>query len=263
MKRRKGMKHLILCTAGFLMMTTVAFAGHPLVTDDTGTAGKGNGQVEIGVAFFHDKDEVDEATTIEAKGGETAVGFAVGFLENLDIVLGVPYIWFHVDENDVCMDREDGLSDISLDLKWRFFERDGWSVALKPGISLPTGDDDKGLGAGRAAYRMFFISTKEFEPAAVHLNLGYIRNENKADERLDLWHVSVAAEVEVVKDLKLLSDVGVERSPVKGSDNHPSFALAGLSYDVSERITLDMGIRFGLTSSEDDVQYLVGMTINF
>ena len=48
-------------------------------------------------------------------------------------------------------------------------------------------------------------------------------------------------EVEVVKKLKLMANIGVERSPEKGSDNHPSFALAGISYDLSERITIDGG----------------------
>lgn len=254
---------MILCTMVFLMMTTAAFAGHPLVTDDAGTAGKGKGQVEIGVAFFHDKDEVDEATTVKIKGGETAAGFTVGLLENLDVVLGAPYAWFSVDENDVRTERADGLSDIAFDIKWRFFEKDGWALAMKPGISLPSGDEDRGLGAGRAAWRMFFIGTKEFEPAAVHFNLGYIRNENKADERLDLWHASVAAEVEVVKDLKLLANISVERSPEKGSDNHPSFALAGISYDLSKGITIDGGVKFGLTAPEDDVTYLAGLTIRF
>jgi hypothetical protein len=55
--------------------------------------------------------------------------------------------------------------------------------------------------------------------------VGYIRKENKVGERLDLWHASVAAELEVIKNLKLLANIGVERSPEKGSDNHPSFAL--------------------------------------
>lgn len=51
----------ILSAVGFFM-TTVAFAGHPLVTDDTCTQGKGNGQVEVGLAFFYDKDSLDEWT---------------------------------------------------------------------------------------------------------------------------------------------------------------------------------------------------------
>jgi hypothetical protein len=30
-----------------------------------------------------------------------------------------------------------------LELKWRFFEKDGLSFALKPGIAFPTGNEKK------------------------------------------------------------------------------------------------------------------------
>ncbi|MBN1664303.1 MAG: transporter [Deltaproteobacteria bacterium] len=248
---------------GFLMITTVAFAGHPLATDDAGTSGKGKGQVEIGVSFFEDKDDADEAITMKAKGGEIAIGFAVGVLEMMDVVMGVPYVWYFVDENGVRVEKANGLSDISFDVKWCLFEKDGWVLALKPGVSLPSGDEDNGLGAGRADWRIFFIGTKEFEPAALHVNVGCLRNENKTDERLNLWHASLAAEVEVVRRLKLMANICVERSPEKGSDNHPSFALGGISYDVSERVTIDAGVKIGLTDPADDVAYLTGITVKF
>lgn len=251
----------ILSLLGVLMMTTAAFAGHPLVTDDAGTAGKGKGQVEVGISFFHDKDKADELTSFKTDGGEVAIGLTVGLLDTLDVVLCFPYSWFFAAENDNRVDRADGLSDINFDLKWRFFEKDGWALAWKPGISLPSGDEDRGLGAGRTAYRMFFIATKELEPVALHLNLGYIRNENNADEHRDIWHASLAAEYEVIKDLKLLANVGMVSNPASDSSKHPAFALGGVSYNVSERITVDAGVKFGLTSPETDVTYLAGITI--
>ena len=257
------MKHVILSVMGFFLMTTVAFAGHPLVTDDTGTQGKGKGQVEVGLSFFSDKDKVADATTFKTEGGDVAVGVTIGLLDSLDIVLGVPYAWYILDENDARVDRADGLSDIGFDAKWRFFEKNGWSLALKPGVSVPTGDEDKGLGAGRTSYRMFFIGTKEFEPVAIHANIGYIRNENNSEERKDIWHVSVATEVEVIKDLKLLANIGVERNPDTASENRPAFVLGGVSYDVSEKITIDAGVKYGLTSPETDWTYLTGLTIKF
>ncbi|KFN37806.1 hypothetical protein KN63_07995 [Smithella sp. F21] len=255
------MKRLILSMAGFFLMTTVAFAGHPLVTDDTGTQGTGRGQVEFGLSFFKDKDEADEMTTFKAEGGDMAVGVTIGLLDSLDIVMGVPYVWYSLEENDSRIGRESGISDISFDVKWRFFEKNGWSLALKPGLSLPTGDEDRGLGAGRTSYRLFLIGTKEFESVAFHVNGGYIRNENNFEERQDIWHVSVAAEVEVIKDLKLMANAGMERNPDPSSDNHPAFALGGISYDVSEKVTLDAGLKYGLTSTETDWTVLTGLTI--
>jgi|GEM_PF-5264623 len=59
------------------------------------------------------------------------------------MVLTVPYQF---------LEETDGISDISLELKYRFYEKGGLSFALKPRISFPTGDEDKGLGAGETTY---------------------------------------------------------------------------------------------------------------
>ncbi|MBN1475050.1 MAG: transporter [Syntrophaceae bacterium] len=257
------MKHLILSLVGLFSMCMVAYAGHPLMTDDTGTQGKGHVQAEAGLSFFYDKDKVDEVTKVETKGGEAAVSLAVGLFEPLDVVLGAPYVWYSIKENGTRVGREDGIADIALDVKWRFFEKNGWSLAIKPGISVPSGDEDKGLGTGRVGYSLFFIGTKEIESIAIHTNLGYILNENKFDERKDLWHASVAAEVEIIKNLKLMANVGIERNPDPESDNHPAFVLGGVSYDVSDKIILDAGVKYGLTSTEDDWNVLAGLTTRF
>jgi len=188
---------------------TVSYAAHPLITDDAGTQGKGKVQIEINSEFSRDKEKED-GVIIKERGGELATIISYGITDNADIVLGIPYQWFRIKEDGDTVEKEDGISDMSLELKWRFFEKDGLSLALKPGITLPTGDEDKGLGTGRVTYRLFFITTKEIEPWAFHLNLGYIRNENKVDERKDLWHLSLASEVEVIKDPKAVANIGIE-----------------------------------------------------
>lgn len=257
------MKRLVLSIMGLLLMTTSAFAGHPLVTDDTGTQGKGKVQVELGMSYFYDKDKIDDWTTFKAEGGDVGIGITVGVLDTVDIVVGLPYAWFSVKENDVRIEREGGIADITFDAKWRFFDKNGWSLAVKPGVSVPSGDEDSGLGAGRATYRLFLIGTKEIEPFAIHVNVGYIRNENVLEERKDLWHASAAVEVEIIKDLKLMANVGTERNPDSGSNTHPAFALAGISYDVSEKITLDAGVKYGFTTTETDWTGLAGITVRF
>lgn len=166
-------------------------------------------------------------------------------------------------ENGDVIEKEDGVSDMSVELKWRFFEKDGLSLALKPGITLPTGDDDRGPGTGRVGYSLFFITTKEIEPWAFHLNLGYIRNENKVDERKDLWHASLAGEFEVVKDLKVVGNIGVERNPDKGSNTHPAFILGGLIYSISEDLDIEIGVKGGLNKPETDLTILAGIASRF
>jgi len=60
-----------------------------------------------------------------------------------------------------------------------------------------------------------------------------------------------------------MANVGVQRNPATASDNHPAFLLGGISYDVSEKITLDAGVKYGLTPTETDWMALTGLTVKF
>lgn len=242
----------------FLVFADASYAAHPLISDDTGTMGKSNTQIEFNFEFSYDREREDGVRTKET-GVEIASYLSHGITDSIDIVLGVPYQWYRIKEDGVLVEKENGLSDVSLEIKWRFYERDGLSFALKPGITLPTGDDDKGLGQGRPGYSVFFITTKELEPWAFHVNLGYIRNENKHDERKDIWHASLAAEAEVIKNLTAVANIGVERNPDSGSSVHPAFVLGGIIYSISENIYLDFGIKKGLNKPEADYAVLAGI----
>ncbi|MFZ5997119.1 MAG: transporter [Nitrospirota bacterium] len=239
----------------------VSFAAHPLITDDSGTQGKGKFQVEVNSEFSYDKEKEDGITTKE-RVSELSTILSYGVADNVDVVLGVPYQWIRTEEDGVTAS-VDGISDVSLEIKWRFYEKDGLSFALKPGITLPTGDDEDGLGAGRATYGLFFISTKELEPWAFHLNLGYIRNENEVDERKDIWHASLASELEVIKNLSAVANIGIERNTDSASDSYPVFILGGIIYSITENLDVDFGVKAGLNKSETDYALLAGMAIRF
>lgn len=250
-----------------LLWSGLAFAAHPLITDDTGTQGKGKFQLEVNSEFNYDK-ETEEGVTTKETGGEVATALSYGITDSIDVVLGTPYQWSKVKEDGDVTSKEDGISDMSLELKWRFYEKDGLSLALKPGITLPTGDEEKGLGTGRATYGLYFITTKEIEPWAFHLNLGYTRNEYKLqededDNRKDIWHASLAGEVEVVKNLKVVANIGVERNPDEASSTHPAFILGGLIYSLSENFDIDFGIKGGLNKPETDYSILAGIAWRF
>lgn len=253
----------ILTMAFVVLWYGSAFGAHPLITDDAGTQGKGKFQLEVNSELGFDKEKEEGVTTKETQSGEVATILSYGITENLDIVLGVPYQWFKVEEDGETVSKENGFSDVSLELKWRFYERKGLSFALKPGITFPTGDEKKGLGPGKETYSLFFITTKEIEPWAFHLNLGYIRNENKLDERKDIWHASLAGEVKVVKNLKFVGNVGMERNTDKTSNTHPAFILGGIIYSITENVDIDFGIKGGLNKPETDYSILAGIAWRF
>jgi len=241
----------------YFSLLSVTYAAHPLITDDTGTQGRGKFQIELNSEFAHEDEDGAKADTFQF-----ATIFSYGVSDSVDVVLGVPYQHIRLKE-DGQKDAQSGLSDISLELKWRFYEKDGLSFALKPGITLPTGDYEKGLGAGKFTYSVFFITTKEIEPWAFHLNLGYIRNENKVDERENLWHASLAGEIEALKDLKIVGNIGVEGNTDRTVDTHPVFVLGGIIYSISENLDIDFGIKGGLNKPETDYAVLAGLAWRF
>lgn len=247
--------------AAALCWSTAAHAAHPLITDDTGTQGKERFQIEVNSEFGYDKETVDGVTTKE-RASEIATVLSVGVSDTVDVVLGMPYQWVRTTEDGVTSSA-DGLADLSLEVKWRLYEKDGLGFAVKPGVTLPTGDDEEGLGTGRATYSLFLIGSKEAGPWAFHANLGYIRNDNKADERKDIWHASLAASVEAAKDLTLVGNIGIEGNPDRESNDHPAFVLGGLIYSLSERIDIDAGVKWGLNKAETDYAVLAGLTVRF
>ena len=254
----------LFCTVLFFAVGLVAtsYAAHPLITDDTGTQGKGKFQLEVNSEYNYDKETEEGATTKET-GGQTATTLSYGIVDSADLVLGIPYQWRRVKEDGAVVSNEDGFSDTTLELKWRFYEKNGLSLALKPGVIMPTGDEERGLGAGRIGYSAFFIADKETDPWAFHLNIGYKRNENKVDERSDIWHASVAAVLALTKEFKAVANIGIERTSDEGSNTDPAFILGGLIYSVTENFDIDFGVKCGLTATETDLSLLAGTAFRF
>ncbi len=251
---------LVLSTV--LFMPAVTWAAHPLITDDAGTQGKGKLQLEVNGQYDTDKETTAGVTT-KTTGGQAAATLSYGITEDTDLVLSQPYLWGKVTENGVNAYDEKGIADTIFEVKYRFFEKVGYSLAVKPGISFATGNEEKGLGTGKTGYHVFLIGSKEAAPWSFHANLGYIRDENTANENVDIWHSSLAATYEVIKNLKIVGDVGMEKNRDKAADNDPAFVLAGVIYSLSEKFDIDLGVKTGLTSSETDLSVMAGTTFRF
>ncbi|MEN6620106.1 MAG: transporter [Smithella sp.] len=233
-----------------------------MITDDTGTQGKGKFQLELNGQYDSDEENAN-GTTTNSTGGQASTILSYGIVDNIDLVFTLPYQWGRTEENSSAIYDEKGFSDTVFEVKWRFFEKSGYSLALKPGIRLPTGNDEKGLGAGRVNGQLYLIGSKELGPWAFHANLGYIRNENKVDEQYNIWHASLATTWEVVKNLKLVANIGIESNPDENAKDDPAFLICGIIYSVIPNFDLDCGIKYGLTSSETDVSLLAGVTFRF
>lgn len=234
-----------------LLWTGIASASHPLITDDAGTQGKGKFQLEINGEYVNDNGSAVTAI---------AAALSAGITDNLDLVVGMPYQFLKTKGENGHRTTDSGISDASVEMKWRFFEKNGLSLALKPGVAFPTGNDRKGIGDGKVSYSLFFITTKEMEPTTLHINFGYVRN--RAELR-DIWHYSLACEYELIKDLRIVGNIGGETNPEKESNVHPLFVLGGIIYSFTENIDMDFGIKTGFNKAEADYTLLAGLAYRF
>lgn len=241
-----------------LVLPAYSFALQPLATDDAGTMGMAKFQFEVSSEFDWDK-----ANGVRTNQQQLGFTLTAGVLDSVDLVVGVPLRW---QQQDGGIDNG-GLADMSLALKWRLLELGPLSMAVKPVITIPTGDYNKGLGASRTSYGATLISTVEFKPVAVHANLGYTKftytDTNRAAGREDQVSLSLAGVVSVSPKLQLVAEVGTASYSSYSDKLWPGFVTAGASYALSDKLSLSLGGRFGLTNTANDAALLAGVTFAF
>ncbi len=230
---------ILLCAVAPL----TAEAAHPLITEDTDTQGQGHFQLEL----------TNELGTVRESGSNRQLAlstatFSYGAVENLDVIFTLPYLQVG---NSVASGAPaaQGLSDIGLDVKWRFYENKKLSFALKPGITFPTGDDTRNLGTGKSTWSAYVTTSYEATPWNFHLHLGYVRNNNGANDREQLWHVSAAAVRQVGEMLKLVLDAGIDTNTDRSGRSDPVFLVTGLIYSLHKNFDIDAGYKMEGTES--------------
>lgn len=249
---------MVICLLLSPLGIGICNATHPLVTDDAGTVRKGNTQIEVSGEYEQQGDHGTKERTLTFGSALT-----YGVTEASDIVFSTPYLFTRTKESGNT-ERKHGFGDMTAEFKWRWYEKNGLALALKPGLILPTGNDREGLGAGKVGYQFFLIATKELEPFAFHLNAGYIRNENTVHEREDLWHASLAGELCLAEGVTLVANSGIERDPDPSCKREQTFVLVGLIWDLSKWCAVDGGLKYGSAKNgSHGWSLLAGLTFQF
>jgi hypothetical protein len=258
-----------LLASMLLLCSTPAFAAMPLQTDDTGTQRTGHCQIEVGFQSASDEED-DGGVSRKSTDGEVSTTISYGLTDNIDLVAGLPWEWYTEKADGLKVADGSGLGDLALQIKWRFYNNAdaGFSLALKPGLTLPTGDDNKGFGNGKVSGGVTLIATHKAKLTSMHFNIGYNRNEYRLDEvsessRENVWRASVGAELNVTEKLRAVGDLGIETASENESDTDPAYILGGLIYGISDNADLDIGIRGGLNDAETDATLLAGVTMRF
>jgi hypothetical protein len=221
-----------------------AQAARPLITEDTGTQGAGRYQLEVSA---EEREERATRRDLEVYTGILSYGIA----ETADVQAGVP----------LYRSGPDGVGDASLDLKWRFFERNALSFAFMFGITLPTGDERDGRGTGKTTWGSLIVLSYAPGAVAVHAHAGFRRNENKLNERESLRQLAAAATYRI-GDVRFVGELTRETNPVPGGGT-VRFSTIGAIWSMTRDVDLDIGWRQGNGSAPIDEALLLGATVRW
>ncbi len=142
-----------------------------------------------------------------------------------------------------------GLGDIELGVKYRFVDRpaDGWSAAVYPTLTLPTGDAGRGLGNGRAQLLLPLWVQRSF--GAWRWDAGIARLINRAPDAHDSWFAGLLAQRSFGDALSLGAEVFRRTSAAAGEPSAAGFNV-GAIVDVAPHQNLLVSAGRGLTHVE-------------
>ncbi len=237
-----------------VLFPSMAVAGLPLDTEDTGTAER----LELEVA-------ADYQAVAAGDAGDLAVTVNVGLRANLEAnVSGTLAV-----DDPAGRAAELGLGDTTLGLKYRLLdEAPPWPALLaRVTLQVPTGDEARGLGAGDVSVGLLLAASRTLGPVTLTGNAGYTIAMGDADADVVFlgasvdwvvggpWHVvgEIVGEVAVGRDA---DDVALIRVGFTWD-----LFDAGDAPGLLRQATLAGAVAAGLTSASPDVVVTLGITL--
>jgi hypothetical protein len=249
--------------SGFLVLLGATLPGspllaaHPLITEDTGTQGEGRFQLELANEHTSSRQGGFEQYTVL-----TNTLLTYGLTASTDVILSLPYLRLGASSLSG-KPGADGFTDSGLDVKWRFYEEGRLSMAVKPGVTFPTGDEDRGLGTGKYTWSLYTVASYNPAPWTFHLHLGHLHHNNTFNERVDIWHASAAVAREMSDTLRLILDTGIDTNTDTAAHSHPAFMIAGLIWTPGKDVDLDLGYKLVSDDRARSRALLAGLTLRW
>lgn len=244
---------LVVVAALVVLLSAPAQAAHPMLTEDPGTQGKGNAELELGFAA----DQGDPS--FGGRGTLFSPQLAYGLAERVDVL--VQGFWQTQTPLDAPTVR--GINNTVVDLKWRFFDDGGpTTFAVRGGVDLPTGDDTKGLGGGKVGAHVIAVAGWSNDGISIYGNAGYAR-VRQPGVRPEIGFFSVAVTGPEAAALRTFIEVATYTNTDPAVSRWPAVARTGLMYTVNPSLDLDAGVQTRLNRVATRVAWLAGATFRW
>ncbi|HEY4079358.1 MAG TPA: hypothetical protein VGM81_01570 [Burkholderiaceae bacterium] len=239
---------------GCFACASTARAAHPLQTEDTGTQGVGNFELENGLTW---------SRTGSARDFIYQPQVSYGLTPTVDL-LGQPSWISHRDESGAT---SRAAGDTNLDAKWRFFGSAPLSLALRAGLTLATSGDGLGNPHGKVAVHGLIATTYDAAPFTVHANLGLAQAPDDSGQRTpQRTHIATASAAfmwALSEQLILTVDGSTSSNPDPQRKSWAGTMLAGAIYTIKPGLDADIGWRSSLGPIAATRQWLLGLTYRF
>jgi hypothetical protein len=158
-----------------------------------------------------------------------------------------------------------GIGDTYFDASYRVVEETDTlpETSLHAGVTIPTADEDKGLGTGEIDYRAGFIVSKDIGMATVEGGLDYNIMGEPDDYDLDNYVSGFAGVTTSITDkLDMYMELSGAQAASEESDTELAAAVQ-LSYDLQQYGAVIVGASKGLSDGSPDFAILVGYSFSF
>jgi len=203
-----------------------AQGGPPLLTNDPGTPGNGNWEINIGVmpVLRHDDNQYQLP--------QLDINFGLG--NRIQLTYEAPYVVQTMPGHT----QQTGWSNSSLGAKWRFYENDksGWQISTFPQLQIagPVGSSKNGIAEPASRFFLPIEITKSFPKIDLNFEAGYFFawDSRSHPERI----LGFAAGHQFTPKLEIIGEVYNDRA--MGSLPHDTTFDAGARYRLGKGFIL-------------------------
>lgn len=229
-----------------LLLAGAANAGAPFRTDDPGVPGYSHWEFFTFSTGTHVKEDTSAALP--------AWEFNYGVFPNAMIHVVAPVAF----DSPAGRPTVFGSGDTELGFKYRFIEQEksgtGLSIGAFPLIQLPSGDQDKGLGAGHVRAFLPIWIQKDFGDWTTYGGGGYWINKNNLYGDKDYWFAGWLLQRKISDKLAIGSEIFYQTAnTVNGVDS--AGVNVGGQYDFDEHHHLLFSVGRGFLHARETNMY--------
>lgn len=232
-----------------------AWAAQPLITDDTGTQGRGGQQMELSQT-----SERSGPAALRSRSRTSALTYTFGVSDQTDVFLGSSFVGVRPAQEPSAS----GWGSTVLGAKWRLWEMESskTSVAIKPEWIMPVSRSREAseLGVGKSSYALTLIASQEVPFGSIHLNAQFGRDRfRNAQDNERHQRYSIASIWDVSASWRVALDLGQQTvRPQEASALRSRFVEVGTIYSPSKSQDWALGL---IRSSDNDTPRSTSSTL--